>query len=74
MKEFDSRVEEFDSRVEEFDSRVDEFESQVDELVVVHGVKEYSRRVVEFVLLGHRTNLSAIYLLLLELRVFMMYL
>ena len=53
MKEFDSRVEEFDSRVEEFDSRVEEFESSGG--ISGRGVKEYSRRVDEFVLLGHRT-------------------
>ena len=42
----------FDSRVEEFDCRVEEFESSGG--IRGRGVKEYSRRVDEFALLGHR--------------------
>ena len=47
-------MDELDSRVEEFDCRVEEFESQV-RRIRGRGVKEYSRRVDEFALLGHRT-------------------
>ena len=42
--------------MKEFDCPVEEFESQVEELYRGRGVKEYSRRVDEFVLLGHRTD------------------